>query len=445
MVGGAAIDVRKSDTSGKKIGVTIENCSFENNVITGGSGSAIHLFVEDCDMTIKDSTFTGNHAGSVESDDDGGVICAYSGSLVLDGCTITGNTAAAEPNNNHCGGVSVSKDVKSFIIKGKTVIKDNTCGGESADLCLQDNGAKFKVEDLNPESKIGVMAVYDIEKGASAVIGENATDDDLQYFFADNTDYSLKCEDSKLILTNGAKKPDPKKEESSSDTYSLFTGTWGNPVSNGNWTQDANGVWHYSTTATFRNTWGYIKNPYAKPGQHEADWFYFDNAGNMLTGWQFIQGKWYYLNPTKDGTLGACQIGGVTPDGHRVDENGAWDGKGKAPVATGGKTVFTGTAGNPVVDGNWSLDANGVWHYTTSEPFKNTWAYIYNPYAYPYQHSSDWFYFDEKGNMLTGWQLIQGKWYYLHPNKDGVLGSCLMGPATTPDGYKVDATGARVN
>ena len=116
MVGGAAIDVGSSN---KKQKITIENCSFENNVITGGSGSAIHLF-EDCDMTIKDSTFTGNHAGSVESEDDGGVICAYKGSLILDGCTITGNTAAAEPYNNHCGGVSVSKDVKSFIIKGRT-------------------------------------------------------------------------------------------------------------------------------------------------------------------------------------------------------------------------------------------------------------------------------------------------------------------------------------
>ena len=157
------------------------------------------------------------------------------------------------------------------------------------------------------------------------------------------------------ISSNGtykpASNPDPKKK-SSKESSSLFTGTWNNPVSNGSWTLDANGIWHYATTASFRNTWGYIENPYAKPGQHEADWFYFDNAGNMLTGWQFIQGKWYYLNPTKDGTLGACQIGGVTPDGHRVDENGAWDGKGKAPVATGGKTVFTGTAGNPVVDGN---------------------------------------------------------------------------------------------
>ena len=30
------------------------------------------------------------------------------------------------------------------------------------------------------------------------------------------------------------------------------------------------------------------------------------------------------LYPNADGTLGACQIGGVTPDGWTVDESGAW-------------------------------------------------------------------------------------------------------------------------
>ena len=111
---------------------------------------------------------------------------------------------------------------------------------------------------------------------------------------------------------------------SSEKSEPLFTGTWNNPVKGGAWTQDAHGIWHYATSQTFRNTWGYIFNPYAKEGQHTSDWFWFDAKGNMLTGWQFINGKWYYLNPNKDGTLGACQLGGVTPDGWTVDESGAW-------------------------------------------------------------------------------------------------------------------------
>ena len=130
-----------------------------------------------------------------------------------------------------------------------------------------------------------------------------------------------------MVLTFGdGPKPDPAP--SSDDSQPLFTGTWGNPVKNGAWKQDANGIWSYTSTETFRNTWGYIENPYAGAGQNKADWFYFDQYGHMLTGWQFINGKWYYLNPTKDGTLGACFIGpGKTPDGWEVDASGAWTGR----------------------------------------------------------------------------------------------------------------------
>ena len=111
-------------------------------------------------------------------------------------------------------------------------------------------------------------------------------------------------------------------------SYVLFTGTWNNPVTNGTWIQDANGVWHYGTTQQFRNTWAYIYNPYAGEGQNKNDWFWFDANGNMLTGWQFINGKWYYLNPTMDGTLGACLLGpGKTPDGWEIDASGAWTGR----------------------------------------------------------------------------------------------------------------------
>ena len=120
-------------------------------------------------------------------------------------------------------------------------------------------------------------------------------------------------------------KPDPTPVEKESEEHEpLYTGTWNAPVKSGSWSQDAHGIWHYASSETFRNTWGYIYNPYAKEGQNMADWFWFDRQGNMLTGWQFINGKWYYLNPTKDGTLGACQLGGVTPDGWTVDESGAW-------------------------------------------------------------------------------------------------------------------------
>ena len=95
----------------------------------------------------------------------------------------------------------------------------------------------------------------------------------------------------------------------------------------------------------------------------------------------------------------------------------------------------------------WEYHSEGdYWTYTKNGILKNTWAYLDNPYASANQHKSDWFYFDGTGKMLTGWQKIDNKWYYLHPFKDGTgtLGACLIGPAITPDGYYVDETGAWV-
>ncbi|MBP3544357.1 MAG: hypothetical protein J6J86_09030 [Lachnospiraceae bacterium] len=53
-------------------------------------------------------------------------------------------------------------------------------------------------------------------------------------------------------------------------------------------------------------------------------WFYVDGSTGMKTGWQFINGRWYYLNPNSDGTKGKMYINTITPDGYYVDETGAW-------------------------------------------------------------------------------------------------------------------------
>lgn len=128
--------------------------------------------------------------------------------------------------------------------------------------------------------------------------------------------------------TSGGSSGSAARSGPKSPSEQFFTGTWGNPVMNGTWTTDAQGRWYFSTTKPFKNVWGYIFNAYAPAGAHKADWFWFDSTGVMLTGWQQIGGKWYYLNPAHDGTYGACFIGpGKTPDGWEVDASGAWAGK----------------------------------------------------------------------------------------------------------------------
>ncbi len=50
-----------------------------------------------------------------------------------------------------------------------------------------------------------------------------------------------------------------------------------------------------------------------------SKWYFMNQNGSLLTGWQFINGKWYYL--TADGSMLASA---QTPDGYKVDANGAW-------------------------------------------------------------------------------------------------------------------------
>ena len=54
-------------------------------------------------------------------------------------------------------------------------------------------------------------------------------------------------------------------------------------------------------------------------------WFYMDENQGMLTGWQFINGKWYYLNSNHDGSAGIMYSKRRTPDGWYVKEDGSWD------------------------------------------------------------------------------------------------------------------------
>lgn len=44
----------------------------------------------------------------------------------------------------------------------------------------------------------------------------------------------------------------------------------------------------------------------------------------MVTGWNLIDGKWYYFNTVSDGTKGALFVNRETPDGYKVDGNGVW-------------------------------------------------------------------------------------------------------------------------
>jgi len=54
--------------------------------------------------------------------------------------------------------------------------------------------------------------------------------------------------------------------------------------------------------------------------QEQGVWKLKDFKGMLMTGWQFVDGKWYYL----DLKTGKCWMDARTPDGYYVGPDGAW-------------------------------------------------------------------------------------------------------------------------
>lgn len=79
------------------------------------------------------------------------------------------------------------------------------------------------------------------------------------------------------------------------------------------------GTWYYFDQAG-RMVTGWCFDPV-----YQA-WFYLDQNGSMAVGWiKLPDGKWYYLNPVSDGRRGAMYAD-TWIDGYYLGDDGAWDG-----------------------------------------------------------------------------------------------------------------------
>ncbi|HAT4214773.1 TPA: cell wall-binding protein [Clostridium perfringens] len=136
----------------------------------------------------------------------------------------------------------------------------------------------------------------------------------------------------------------------------------------------------------------------------EGNWYYFNSNGNMKTGWEEINGYWYYFN--NDGIMqtGWQELGGkwyyFRPDGNmRVgweEINGYW--------------YYFGS--NGAMQTGWQ-EVGGIWYYFRPDGnMKTGWEEI-NGY---------WYYFNGDGVMQTGWQEIGGVWYYFRPDGNMRIG-----------------------
>lgn len=118
--------------------------------------------------------------------------------------------------------------------------------------------------------------------------------------------------------------------------FELSSGGWGyylnNEIVNNNWVKD-NGHWFYinDNSKLVENSWLKVNNSwfYAKGGGYiaENEWlfsnnkWYYAQAGGYIAAnqWLLLNGKWYCFDSNC-----ALYVNTTTPDGYRVDQNGAW-------------------------------------------------------------------------------------------------------------------------
>lgn len=153
---------------------------------------------------------------------------------------------------------------------------------------------------------------------------------ELSILVSPNEGYTFDRFESKDVVISGDTFTMPNKDVTikvffKPEPGALYTGTEKKPVSDGAWKYDSSkDTWTYATSQPFKNTWGCIAIPEygSKPS-----WYYFDKDGKMLTGWQKLYWdgafKWFYFSEKKDTTYGACQLGGVTPDGYVLNPDGS--------------------------------------------------------------------------------------------------------------------------
>ena len=157
-------------------------------------------------------------------------------------------------------------------------------------------------------------------------------------------------------------------------------------------------------------------------------WYYFDASGTVKIGWLCDKdGRWYYLN--NDGSMATRWI--CSP------ASGLW-------------YYMDAVSGNMLSNG-WLCDpASNLWYYLNENGAMCTgWIFVDGKWYLLDMHGAmctgwnfvdgKWYFMDQSGAMLVGWQQINNKMYYLDES-----GKCLM-DTITPDGHRVDETGARAD
>lgn len=121
-------------------------------------------------------------------------------------------------------------------------------------------------------------------------------------------------------------------------------------------------------------------------------WYYFNDNGYAVTGWNLIKNKWYYFDSDCRMKTGWIKLGDTW---YYLNDDGV------------------------MLEG-WQL-VNGFWYYLNKEnqnPHGAMQTGLFDEGRYTYYCPSGTEHGTPSGSMVMGWRLINGKWYCFNNNKD---------------------------
>ena len=169
------------------------------------------------------------------------------------------------------------------------------------------------------------------------------------------------------------------------------------------WMQDADGTWYYFTNPNAKPATGWVKSggkwywmqPEKNGAMATSTWitdqgkrYYVNASGVMVKGWFKLSDGWYYANKS-----GAQQMNG-------------W-------VKSGSKWYWLqGDEEGLMAANQWITDQNKRYYLTGSGAMATKWFKI----------GSDWYYANKSGAQQTnGWLKSGSKWYWLQGDEEGLM------------------------
>jgi LPXTG-site transpeptidase (sortase) family protein len=168
--------------------IIINTSTFSDNA--AASDSSLNkegggLYNEDGDVTITDSTFSGNYVNSTDaaaSSHSGGGIYHYEGTLILDDSTVSANYVGANASQSDGGGIYNEKGI--LVIKNGSLIDDNDSEDDGGGLYSGSQAVSMSVEGStisNNETNGGDGGGIYISSGSLSV-----DDSSIEYNKAEN-------------------------------------------------------------------------------------------------------------------------------------------------------------------------------------------------------------------------------------------------------------------